>query len=253
MPEKPRFKIIHGDCVQVENNHAHNNCHWMIYAGSGISVFQAFNWEATPGEYRILERNNRCHDNFCTQPWVTTGKLSDGNGMIVDDMRNTQNKSPNGVYAGRILIQNNVSYANGGSGMHAFSSDHVDFINNTVMGNNTVMDYSQLGITQCTDCRVLNNVLVATDNKKPVNRVNGVFSDVLVSHNLFFGGNEEHVHGEHAIVADPKFIDAAKGDFHLRKDSPALGSGGAWEIGVGTEGLPSRGTSNTVEFPHVTR
>lgn len=224
------ISCIHCDRISIEGNHCHGNCHWMIYAGSGISVFQGFNWETTPGEYRILERNNRCHDNYCTQPWVATGKLSDGNGMIVDDMRNTQNKSPNGVYAGRILVQNNLSYANGGSGMHAFSSDHVDFINNTVVGNNSVMDYSQLGITQCTDCRVLNNIIVATDDQKPVNRVNGTHSDILVSHNLFFGGNQEHVYGEQSLVADPMFEDAAKGDFRLKKASPARAAGGAWEI-----------------------
>ncbi len=234
------ISVIHSDRVALEGNHCYDNCHWMIYAGSGISIYQPFNFETTPNEYRMLARNNRCHDNYCTQNWIVTGKPSDGNGMIVDDARNTQNKSTNGIYTGRILIQNNLSYANGGSGMHAFSSDRVDFINNTVAGNNTQLDYSQLGITQCSDCRVLNNILVATDDKKPANRVNGVFSDITLSHNLFFGGNEEHVHGDHAIIADPQFEDAAKGDFRLKKGSPALGSGGVWEISP-TFALPSLG------------
>lgn len=235
------ISVIHSDRVALEGNHCYDNCHWMVFAGSGMSFYQPFNFEATPDEYRLLARNNRCHDNYCTQPWIVTKKPSDGNGMIVDDARNTQNKSTNGIYTGRILIQNNLSYANGGSGMHAFSSDRVDFINNTVAGNNTQLAYSQLGITQCSDCRVLNNILVATDPTKPVNRVNGVFSDITVSHNLFFGGNDEHVHGDHAILADPQFEDATKGDYRVKNSSPALGTGGMWEISPSFDGKPSRG------------
>ena len=82
----------------------------------------------------MMMRNNRTHDNHCTQPWVVSGKLSDGNGMIVDDNRNTQDGSTHIPYTGRFLVAGDLSYRNGGSGMHAFSSDRVDFINNTVVG-----------------------------------------------------------------------------------------------------------------------
>lgn len=223
------ISVIHADYVQVENNHAHNNCHWMIYAGSGISVYQPFNFDLTTGGHKMLVRGNHTHHNYCTQPWVSTGKLSDGNGIIVDDTQNHQNKSINGVYHGGLLIQGNLSHDNGGSGMHSYASDNVDFINNTVVNNNTVMDYGQLSVTQCGHVRVLNNILVAPKDK-PLNRVNGDFHDVLLSHNLFFGGTKDIVPGEHAIIADPLFKDAAQGDFHLGEKSPARGSGAAFEI-----------------------
>ena len=144
-------------------------------------------------------------------------------------MRNTQNQSPNGVYAGRILVQNNVSYANGGSGMHAFSSDRVDIIHNTAFGNNKNMDYSQIGITRCTDCRIMNNIMVAPP-ELPVNRVNGNATGILISHNLLWGGNGSSVLGENSLTADPLFVDAAAGDFRLKPGSPALKMGGSWEI-----------------------
>lgn len=223
------ISVIYADYVQVENNHAHNNCHWMIYAGSGISLYQAFNFDITTGGHKMLVRNNHTHHNFCTLPWVATGKLSDGNGIIVDDMQNHQNKSTNGVYHGGILVQGNLSHDNGGSGMHSYASDHIDFINNTVVNNNTVMDYGQLSVTQCGHVRVLNNIIVATKDK-PLNRVNGDFHDVLVSHNLFWGGNGESIPGENAIIANPLFKDVAKGDFHISRKSRAKGAGGAWEI-----------------------
>lgn len=222
------INAIKCDWVTIENNHSHHNCHWMIYAGSGISMLGSSNFDATIGGYRMMMRNNRCHDNHCTQPWVAVGKLSDGNGMIVDDNRNTQ--STNIPFTGRFLVTGNVSYRNGGSGMHCFSSDRVDFINNTCVGNNTVMDYSQLGITSCSDVRVLNNIIVATMPDKPANRANGRISNILISHNLIWGGNGEQVPGEHAILADPLFMDAAKDDYRLKKDSPALGKAAVWEI-----------------------
>lgn len=223
------ISVIHADYVQVENNHVHNNCHWMIYAGSGISLYQPFNFDPTTGGHHMLVRLNHAHHNSCTQPWVVTGKLSDGNGIIVDDTQNNQNHSPNGVYHGGLLIQGNLSHDNGGSGMHSYASDHVDLIHNTVCNNSAVMDYGQLSVTACGHVRVLNNILVAP-NDKPLNRVNGAFHDVLLSHNLFWGGNGERVAGDHAILGDPLFRDASKADFHLGKDSPAKNAGGAWEI-----------------------
>ena len=223
------MNAIDSDRVAFENNHVYGNCHWMIYAGSGISNLHGSNFEATPLEYRLLVRNNHCHDNYCTQAWAKTGKLSDGNGIIVDDMRNTQTPSPTGTYHGRVLVQGNVSYRNGGSGMHAFSSNHVDFINNTAYGNNLVMDYSQISITQCTDCRVLNNIIVAPADK-PVNRVNGNSKDIVISHNLYWGGNTAPMANDTPLIADPLFVDAAKGDFRLKPGSPALKAGGWWDI-----------------------
>lgn len=223
------ISVIHADHVQVENNTTHNNCHWMIYAGSGISLYQAFNFDTTTGGHKMLVRNNIAHHNYCTQPWIVTGKPSDGNGIIVDDMQNHQNKSTNGVYHGGILIQGNLSYENGGSGMHSYASDHIDFIHNTCVNNSTVNDYGQLSVTACGHVRVLNNILVAAKDK-PLNRVNGDYHDVVLSHNLFHGGNKDIVTGQQAIFADPLFKDAAKGDFHLGEKSPARDAGGSWEI-----------------------
>jgi hypothetical protein len=224
------ISAIQTDRTTIENNQTYDNCHWMIYAGSGISVYQGFNFEDSPNEYRILVRNNRSRGNYCTQPWESTGKISDGNGIIIDDMRNTQHEvqAKIGSYHGRILVQGNVSYLNGGSGMHAFSSNHVDFINNTTFGNNTVMDYGQMSITQCTDCRVLNNILVAPADK-PINRVNGSSKDIILSHNLFWGGNGTSEPGRSPVLADPVFVNADSGDFRIRPDSQAIGRAGLWE------------------------
>jgi poly(3-hydroxybutyrate) depolymerase len=241
------ISVIHADYVQVENNHSHHNCRWMIYAGSGISVYQPFNFDRTTGGHKMLVRNNHTHHNYCTQPWVTTGEVSDGNGIIIDDTRNHQVKSTNGVYFGGLLVQGNLSHDNGGSGMHSYASDHVDFINNTAYNNNTVMDYGQIGVTTCGHVRVLNNILVAPKDK-PLNRVNGDFHDVLLSPNLFWGGDGQSVPGENALVVDPLFEDAVKSDFHLSENSPARQAGGAWEIALLLDLEGNMGISGSIEL-----
>lgn len=241
------ISVIHADYVQVENNRAHQNCHWMIYAGSGISIYQPFNFDLTTGGHKMLVRNNVAHHNYCTQPWIVTGKPSDGNGIIVDDTQNHQNKSHNGIYHGGILIQGNLSYENGGSGMHSYASDHIDFINNTCANNSTVNDYGQLSVTSCGHVRVLNNILVAAKDK-PLNRVNGDYHDVLLSHNLFWGETKDIVPGHHPIMADPKFMDAEKGDFHLDQESPARKAGAAWEIAPLTD---FERTPRSANEPHL--
>ena len=59
---------------------------------------------------------------------------SDGNGIIIDDFRNTQqNKAP---YPYKTLVENNVCYFNGGKGIHVFFSDNVTVRNNTCYFNN---------------------------------------------------------------------------------------------------------------------
>jgi len=223
------ISVIHADRVQIENNHVHENSHWTIYATSGISIFQPFNFDMDQRGYRILVRRNKSHHNFCSQPWVVTGKLSDGNGIIIDDTRNTQNQSLNGVYRGGVLVVNNLSHDNGGSGMHSYSSDRVDFVHNTVCNNSIVMDYGQLSVTSCSNVRVLNNVMVAPKDK-PLNRVNGNNSNVFLAHNLLWGGNGETVPGEFAIQEEPKFTDAANGNFSLSDKSPGTRILPVWEV-----------------------
>ena len=86
-----------------------------------------------PHHFRVI--GNRLFGNKSLVIWRAVGYLSDGNGIIIDDFRNTQNSvTYRGVYTGRTLVANILAVNNGGSGIHTFLCDNVDIVHNTANG-----------------------------------------------------------------------------------------------------------------------
>lgn len=74
---------LEADHVTVEGNDVFDNAWFMEYGGSGITFLT--NWQAddAPG-YHIIIRGNRVWNNKTMVPWSKIGKLSDGNGILLD-------------------------------------------------------------------------------------------------------------------------------------------------------------------------
>ncbi|MBC8139650.1 MAG: right-handed parallel beta-helix repeat-containing protein, partial [Fibrella sp.] len=220
------------DWVTVENNIVRNNCWTMIYAGSGISILGTKNFDATDNVYKTLVRNNVSSGNRCYEKWGHVKKISDGNGIIVDS---NYYPKKNQAYLGRTLIQNNVSFNNGGSGIHAFRAHRVDIINNTAYynGASPELGWGQIFVQLTDDMKMMNNILVSRPGQ-PINSVGKDGGDqnsknVTRSHNVYFGGLAPKLTGEGDMVADPMFVNASTdhkvADFHVKPGSPALKSG----------------------------
>ena len=153
-------------------------------------------------------------------------------------MNQGSDQHPNVNYIGRTLVQSNLSYDNGGSGIHTCRANRVDIVNNTAYLNSASvhLEYGEIFTVYSSDVRIMNNILVAPianvaagEKPEPINAPGGKNSDIVFSHNLYFGGNIPPTMGEGDRVGDPLFVKASVdhtvADFHLRSGSPAIGKG----------------------------
>lgn len=223
---------IQADYTTFENNTVYNNAWYMMYGGSGISILTPSNSDAgNTATYKNFIRNNICYGNKTTIPWIgiVPQRLSDGNGIIID-VNQTGYSGTGAGYAGRTLVENNISFNNGGSGIHAYKADHVDIVNNTAYGNGTVVGYADIYAGSCTDVKIANNIMysrpAASGGKCNAAPSAGTF--VTYDYNIYFNGVVA-VQGVHDKIVDPQFInlniDGTVANFSLTGASPAIDAG----------------------------
>jgi Domain of unknown function (DUF5123)/Right handed beta helix region len=127
------------------------------------------------------------------------------------------------------LIANNISYQNGGGGIIAHQSEHVDIVNNTSYANAQTSELYQNGQVYAgfsSDIKILNNIIHANSGQK-VNR-NYQNVNVVYDYNLYTQGPVTEAMGSHDIIANPQFVDPSNGDFRIKSTSPAINKGYYW-------------------------
>lgn len=228
------ISAIDADHVTIDRNRVHSTSWYTEYATSGISILRALDaGKGDPSQYKIRITGNMVYDNETKVIWTETGKHSDGNGIIIDTLKGKDNKDPD--YRGRVLVANNVSFDNGGSGIHSFRAHHVDIVNNTAYqnGRSPNMDpYANIFAAKSSDVRILNNVSVVSGGK-PTNSTHEN-TDVTYDYNIYSGGKKPEATGPHDMVVDPKLVkpgtDPSSADFRLAEGSPAIDSGTAFDL-----------------------
>jgi hypothetical protein len=139
------------DYVQILNNVVHNNANWSAYGTSGITINSSVNLDTDPGPHDIVS-GNLVYDNAQLVPSSGVGAITDGEGIILDSNQN---------YTSEILVQNNIVYNNGSSGVESFLTDGAVITGNTVYGNNTknvqAASVAQVFINQSNNDTVTNN------------------------------------------------------------------------------------------------
>jgi hypothetical protein len=215
--------VFLSDYVTVDSNSV-NSCVWFTpWAKSGINIGWGYNAD-TVTSYKHVVTRNTVYDCEAFVKWRSINGYSDGNGLIFDSFNN-HDRPGFAPYAGRTLVANNVSYNNGGSGMHAFRSRHIDFINNTAYYNSRSphLDYPCIGAGECYDVRIYNNIMYARPGEKP----NSYWNDtsVVYDYNIYYGGVPAVHTGPHDLTADPLFANpglTGDADFRLQATSPAI-------------------------------
>ncbi len=219
---------LEADYLTIENNITYNNAWYSVFANSGISVFHAFNSDNNTTDYKTIIRNNISYGNEQRVPWPAAScQFTDGNGIIIDDFRNTQSSSTirGQVYLGKTLVENNVVFNNGGRGVHAYIADNCTFINNTSYNNNATaaINEGEITIVQSNNARVFNNVMVARTGKK-LNSYSGSVG-LQEGNNLMYNSGTFGFFNNTDIMADPQFIDVANNNFRLSPTSVGIDAG----------------------------
>ncbi len=240
---------IEADYITIEDCRIFDNAWFMRYGGSGISTLNNWAHDDLPGYHFIIQRNY-VWNNRTMVPWEKIGRLSDGNGIILDVTDQEKNGATNmnndavikpadtllssgaivtpkrPEWKGRSLVANNLSAFNGGSGIHTFRTKNVDVINNTTYHNGSMVGYPEMYANSSEDIVFLNNIIVprpggkvTASSKKNIN-IRWDYNLYPIAQNFFNAPND--------IVADPMFIDIQpdiiKGDFRLKEASRALSS-----------------------------
>ncbi|MBC1220446.1 right-handed parallel beta-helix repeat-containing protein [Nostoc sp. UCD121] len=215
------ISVIESDYVTVDNNEVYNNAWYSPYAASGISLLKNWNYDKNQN-YKMYVTRNKVYNNQMLVPWYANGKFQDGNGIIVDSSRS------NG-YQGRTLIANNISYKNGGSGIHTYESDYVDIVHNTAYLNNQTagINYGQIMSNYSGNIKVINNALYSAPNK-PISS-NNKSTNTTFNYNLYNNNGSRSVSvGPNDIMADPQFVNPSGGDFRIKGTSRAINNGFKW-------------------------
>jgi parallel beta-helix repeat protein len=231
------------DYLTIEDNIVRGNAQRSPWQCSGISIYQAKALDDAPGFHNVIRRNvsyanmNLVVDNKVSQ---SNGKTTDGNGIIIDDFRNTQNNSTNGAYKPATLVENNLLVDNGGRGIAVFLSDNVVVRNNTAYMNvkdknlmGGIAGNGELSAVKSGTISFLNNLAVGRDKKSVA------FFDALTSGNRWDGNvavgsktsqqSDAQWGAANRFDVDPKLrapaTDAISADFHPQRDSPLVQSG----------------------------
>jgi serralysin len=240
------ISCVGGDYYWFEGNTCYSSCKTNEFGPSGIAISRATAYDSAPGYHNVI-RGNVTYDNV-QSPSVKPDLHIGGQGIAILDFHGSKPS-----YTARTLIEDNLSYRNGGPGISVRDSDGVVVRNNTTYRNNQdnvnpatfrgelameSYDGAVSGVVWA------NNIAVADPAANPNNvailDASVAASSVTWQSNLSFDGASGSpslniTNGSRSSISaangnmlgvDPSFV-APGTDFHLKPSSPAIGSGSA--------------------------
>ena len=156
------------DYLTFEGNVVRGNARRSVWNCSGISIWHAVELDQEPG-YHIIIRNNVAFENECELPFSPLGheNPTDGNGIIIDDFRTTQVQfaGQKEGYKAAVLLENNLTFNNGGRGINIYESENVTIRNNTSFHNMRIIskyspDFGDVTIQNASNITLHDNIIV---------------------------------------------------------------------------------------------
>ena len=217
------------DYVTIENNTVFECAWYTPYGNSGISFYQSANTDTFPGVKNFIV-GNTCYRNENFIPWYVTNSILDGNGIIIDDNRNTQNSSNQGFYLGKTYVANNLVFDNGGRAIHCFESDNVIVANNTCYKNckSPTTRQGELTAINASNITFLNNIVNPNPEVPPIGQYEA--TAINATNNLFTANADlANPAGANTIIGETNFVNSTTNfetaNFHLQQNSGAIGLG----------------------------
>jgi len=136
------------DYLTIENNEVFE-CGWYSsLLESGIHLIQNKDTDTNTGVKNII-RNNYVYANFTYVPGIYSNEFSGGDGILVEDGQHVYNNTEIPRYQGITLIENNITFNNGGSGINVHRSDNVWISHNTSYKNsaNPSFDTQEISVS----------------------------------------------------------------------------------------------------------
>ncbi len=223
------ISTVESSNLVIVDNEIYENAFWNHSQGSGISLWHSVSNGQPPDADGYHDRviGNRVYrnENKVTSVWRDYEVITDGNGIIIDQGRETN-------YDGRVLVANNVVFDNGGRGIMVFETDRVDVIHNTVYQNGRTADLwggpTELSAAKARDVRFDNNLVWPREGAKGISVSSA--EDVSSVGNLVVdtGNPGQASSGDVVMTGDPLLvnpsIDESIADFRPTGSSPAVGA-----------------------------
>ncbi|MGL4611827.1 MAG: NosD domain-containing protein [Trueperaceae bacterium] len=222
------------DYIRVENNVVYSTSNYSAYAGSGISFYSNWNLDNSTDTKMYIRKNvvynveNKVPFWYSSTDDPSQRKITDGNGIIIDDANHSQSdKIP---YVGRFLIENNLVFDNGGRGINVYESKGVTVRNNTTYNNGRTPNFTELGVQAAEDVKFIGNIFSVAPDKKPIFTYGS--DNILFENNLFYGGSE-------APQYPPRGDQPGGGSDNLITNGDFTDSIEGWQLSNGTPGFVS--------------
>lgn len=213
--------------LTIMNNEIYENSFWSTVQGSGISLWRsmAHGQDADDDGYhdRIIGNRIYRNENKVRSRWRNFEVITDGNGIIIDETRQTD-------YPGRVLIANNVIFDNGGRAIMVFKSRNVDVVHNTTYHNGRTPELDggpvELAAGAADSVRFVNNLVWPRPGAPGLRVVDA--EGITSGGNLIVGdGDGDHSGSDRVTSQDPQLMnpstESAAADFRPLPTSPAVG------------------------------
>ncbi len=220
------IRSFDSDFIIFKDNEVHDCSRRSSTGVHGMSVYTMISMGTEPDSFTIKMTQNRVHHNYNElYSWSSTKTfinphIDEGKGITVQ--RCTASRDWD---IGRILIENNIAYENGLSGIHANEGERVEIRNNSLYNNH----YSGVGnnhgisLQSSYDIKIRNNIVTRNSTGYSIS-VSSNSTNIVINRNMVVGTLNSTANNiaTNTSYTDPKYYNPAEYVFRLKSTSQAI-------------------------------